>query len=272
MSDHYPLDDLPPEAQLPPAVQRALLDAFDRDVIRWEQEARHWYLILAGDDAPHRRRPHPDVLAMERHYLERINPDDPHAVERELARMAAESAARADAYCWGPDWCYLTQALAAHCGISPGQVKRMTWEEIAAALRQAVERRRPPAELQAHQPGIGAATTGIPDAPPTPPASPSDGQDAPAHPDGTEGGCWLWWKGKRHDVPKGVVFLLLAYMWDKDSASYDALVGPVFEVDVAPGTIRGRKTELNKVLRKIGIPWQLRTDSKSRQLTKHPAD
>lgn len=69
-------------------------------------------------------------------------------------------------------------------------------------------------------------------------------------PDGPEGGCWLWWKGKRHDVPKGVVYRLLAFMWKKDSVTYDDLKKPVFDdTSVAPSTIRGRVCEVNKSLK-----------------------
>ena len=49
--------------------------------------------------------------------------------------------AEADKHCWGPDSCYLKQALAAYCDITAGQMARMTWEEIAAALKHAVDRR-----------------------------------------------------------------------------------------------------------------------------------
>ena len=52
--------------------------------------------------------------------------------------------------------------------------------------------------------------------------------------DGTEAGCWLWWKGKRHDVPKGVVYRLLEYFWNRDSAGYDELNISVFDSSVQP--------------------------------------
>lgn len=90
-------------------------------------------------------------------------------------------------------------------------------------------------------------------------------------PDGPEGGCWLWWKGTRHDVPKGVLYRLLDFMWMKDSAKYDDLKKPVFDdTSVTPGTIRGRVSEVNKVLEKSGVPWHLKTDATARCLTKHP--
>jgi hypothetical protein len=95
-------------------------------------------------------------------------------------------------------------------------------------------------------------------------------EEQKAHPDGLEGGCWLWWKGQRHDVPKGVVYRLLAHMWNRDSASYDSLDGPVFEGGFLPGTLRGRVSEVNKVLKRILIPWKLATDSDNRILTKQP--
>jgi hypothetical protein len=82
----------------------------------------------------------------------------------------------------------------------------------------------------------------------------------PNPPDGPEGGCWLWWQEKRHDVPKGTVYRLLAYMWDRDSASYEDLDGPVLDGDVLPQSIRSLTSKTNKVLRKVGVPWRLTAD------------
>ncbi len=97
-----------------------------------------------------------------------------------------------------------------------------------------------------------------------------NGQSMPArtHADGTEGGCWLWWNGVRHDIPKGNVYKLVAFMWDRDSGAYSDLVGPVFDNEVEPQTVRSLANKANKALRPIGIPWRLTTDSVSRQITK----
>jgi hypothetical protein len=57
-------------------------------------------------------------------------------------------------------------------------------------------------------------------------------------------------------------------MWDKTSAPYDHLVGPVFEDPIFPDSLRARVSDANRVLKKIGIPWRLKTDSTSRILTK----
>jgi hypothetical protein len=111
------------------------------DSARWEQAARYWYLILVGDDAPHRRPKNPDTQAQLRYYLQRIYPDDPNKVKYELAKARAEAAVRAEQQCWGPGWCYLRQALAARCGISEPQFLRMTFQDVATALKKAVERR-----------------------------------------------------------------------------------------------------------------------------------
>jgi hypothetical protein len=92
---------------------------------------------------------------------------------------------------------------------------------------------------------------------------------AAPRPDGVEGGCWLWWQGHRHNIPKGNVYKLLAFMWGRDSAGYDALEGPVFDDPVQPQTIRSLANKLNKVLKKVGVPWRLSADSTLRQLTKH---
>jgi hypothetical protein len=105
-----------------------------------------------------------------------------------------------------------------------------------------------------------AARALLPQAPPAAAVEP--------HPDGPEGGRWLWWAGIRHDVPGGVVYQLINYMWARDSACYDDLEGPVFDADVAPGTIRARASDANKALKKAGVPWRLRCDSTTRHLTR----
>jgi hypothetical protein len=86
-------------------------------------------------------------------------------------------------------------------------------------------------------------------------------------PDGPEGGRWLWWKNKRCDIPKGNVYKLLEFMWDRDSASYDNLIGPVFADPVEPQTIRSYANKLKNAL-PSGFPWRLSTNAVNRQLTK----
>ena len=92
------------------------------------------------------------------------------------------------------------------------------------------------------------------------------------HADGLEGGCWLWWKKKRYDVPKGVVYRLLEFMWNRDSTSYQSLESSVFEDPVLFQTIRARASDANKVLNRIGIPWRLKADAINQYLTKRPVE
>jgi hypothetical protein len=97
-------------------------------------------------------------------------------------------------------------------------------------------------------------------------------EESPAHPDGPDGGCWLWWQGTKHDIPKGVVYRLLAFMWEKDQANYETLERHVFDLEVKEGTIRARASDVNKkVLEPIGVPWRLSADSSNRYLTKKTA-
>jgi hypothetical protein len=90
------------------------------------------------------------------------------------------------------------------------------------------------------------------------------------HPDGPEGGRWLWWGNRRHDIPQGNVYRMIAYMWGRDSASYDDLIGPVFDNPVEPKTIRSYANKVKNAL-PPGFPWRLSTDAVNRQLTKVPA-
>jgi hypothetical protein len=99
----------------------------------------------------------------------------------------------------------------------------------------------------------------------------TDQDEAQSQPDGPYGGCWLWWQGKRHDIPKGAVYRLLEFMWNKDYARYEMLAKEVFDLDVTDGTIRARVSEVNKkVLEKFGVSWRLSTNSSNRYVTKRP--
>ena len=105
----------------------------------------------------------------------------------------------------------------------------------------------------------------------TPAEMPLAAAPAPVQPpDGPDNGRWLWWNGKRTAVPKGTVYRLLAFMWDRDSASYDSLeTAKVFDSAVAPQTVRSYANKANNAL-PPGFPWRLSADSVSRQLTKVP--
>src|SRR5262249_10401037 len=80
-----------------------------------------------------------------------------------------------------------------------------------------------------------------------------------AHVDGPEGGCWLWWKNTRHNIPKGTLYRMLAHMWNRDSTTYDGLYAAphhaVYDDVVDYQTIRSDASELSGILRRIGIPW-----------------
>jgi hypothetical protein len=91
------------------------------------------------------------------------------------------------------------------------------------------------------------------------------------HADGPEGGRWVWWNNKRHEVPQGNVYRMIAYMWVRDSATFDDLVGPVFDDPVEPQTIRSCANKVKNALLPTGVPWRLKTDAVSRFITKKAA-
>jgi hypothetical protein len=95
---------------------------------------------------------------------------------------------------------------------------------------------------------------------------------AGTHADGPEGGCWFWWENRRNDVPKGTLYRLLDYMCRRESAQYDALYrrpdSPVYDDPVAVQTIRSDVSQLNGILKKIGVPWVLSCNSRTRHITK----
>lgn len=109
---------------------------------------------------------------------------------------------------------------------------------------------------------------------PSPAQEPHSSQQrgAEMHPDGPEGGRWVWWKNQRLDVPQGNVYRMIAYMWHRNSASYDDLVGPVFDNSVDPQTVRSLANKVKNALKRIGVPWRLKTDSTNRYITKEKTD
>jgi hypothetical protein len=114
---------------------------------------------------------------------------------------------------------------------------------------------------------LGAIT---PKAMPTPTDADSQKNGTP-HANGPDGGRWLWWDNKQHDIPQGALYRLLSYMWNRESANYDQLYArpnPVYADPVADQTIRSASSKLNKILDKIGVSWRLRCDSRTRFITK----
>ena len=123
-----------------------------------------------------------------------------------------------------------------------------------------------PAVLLPAAGGRTAPTSALPEKPAT------NAEGDAERPDGVEGGCWLWWAGKRHDIPKGNVYKLVAFMWVRNSAAYDDLIGQVFDDPVEAQTNRSLVHKVNKALSRIGIPWKLSADSVSRQISKKLLD
>ncbi len=79
-------------------------------------------------------------------------------------------------------------------------------------------------------------------------------------------------EGKCHDVPTGIVYRFIAYMWNREHADYDSIMGgpapSVFDAVVMPQTVRAKVFLVNKCLKKIGLPWRLYSDSRNRVVTK----
>ncbi|VTT99019.1 unnamed protein product [Gemmataceae bacterium] len=91
--------------------------------------------------------------------------------------------------------------------------------------------------------------------------------------EGPFGGRWLVVKGKKHPIPEGVVYRLMAHMWHRTTASYDNLMGShgaVWEASVNPQSVRSKTSEVSKIWKKLGVPWRLSADSESREIKKLP--
>jgi len=96
--------------------------------------------------------------------------------------------------------------------------------------------------------------------------------DPPPEPDGPRGGRWIWWDNKRHEVSAPGIFNLIAYMWDREEATHDKLqdAAPrIFVKFVRPHTYHTTSNKANAQLKQIGIPWELKSNSTSRMVTKH---
>jgi hypothetical protein len=105
-----------------------------------EDEARHWYRLLMGGRLP-LPTPDPHEAELLRSWLRRLHPDlSPQSIERRVLQDLSEARRRDENYCWGPNWTFLNEVMAARCGVSKRQLDGMTWPEIAAALKAAYER------------------------------------------------------------------------------------------------------------------------------------
>ena len=69
--------------------------------------------------------------------------------------------------------------------------------------------------------------------------------------------------GKVELIPRGRVYKLLEYMWDRDVASYDDIIADVLDAEAPPQTIRSLLSRTNVTLRVIAETWTLHADSRS---------
>ncbi len=81
--------------------------------------------------------------------------------------------------------------------------------------------------------------------------------------DGPFGERYLQWKGKRNNLTSGIVYRLVAYMWDRDNVEHQDLEGTVFDAEFAPKTLRARLAEANDILGKVGVPRSLHSKNGS---------
>ena len=89
--------------------------------------------------------------------------------------------------------------------------------------------------------------------------------------DGLDGGRWLWVNGERYKVPTGRVYRLLAFMWNRESATFEQLYTEIFDDPVSTNTIRSLANKVNNAISGKGIPWKLSFDGKSNHVVKKQA-
>lgn len=87
------------------------------------------------------------------------------------------------------------------------------------------------------------------------------------HADGPACGCYFWWSGVCYDIPKGVCYRLLEFMWGRDSARFDDLDGTVFEDGFESDTLHRLNTVANRALARIpGMTRRLFVPRNSRKV------
>lgn len=89
------------------------------------------------------------------------------------------------------------------------------------------------------------------------------------HADGPRDGDKLQWKGKTITVPKGTIYKLILFMWNRDVGAYSDLEEQAFTGPVEPKTVRDATSRTNRCLEKAGVPWRLKPDSGDRLLRKN---
>ncbi len=91
--------------------------------------------------------------------------------------------------------------------------------------------------------------------------------------DGLAGGRYLTWNNKTYDVPAGIVYRLLRFMWNRNSALYSDLTATdpdesVFDSEPGHKTVTNRVSEANWYLKLAKVPWSLQANSRSREIAK----
>jgi hypothetical protein len=80
--------------------------------------------------------------------------------------------------------------------------------------------------------------------------------------DGPAGDRYLRYQGREFDIPQGVIYRLIKYMWppSRERATQQELVhAEVLEAVLPPKSIRARASEAGKALGMAGVPWRLST-------------
>jgi len=69
-------------------------------------------------------------------------------------------------------------------------------------------------------------------------------------------------------IPRGRVYKLLEFMWNRNTASHADVIAHVFESEPEPQSLRSLLNKANNTLRKIGESWTLHTDGIAHVITK----
>jgi len=86
---------------------------------------------------------------------------------------------------------------------------------------------------------------------------------APTLADGPFGGSRFRWQGNECDIAKGNVYRILAFMWGRESATYQAIEAALDTI-VSGATMVTYFGRVNRTLAKIGVPARLKGDAKTR--------
>src|SRR5262249_16336425 len=141
-------------------------------------------------------------------------------------------------------------------GTEPFRIRRLLSEPASTTPPEPVQAPPEPSGLPPKKPATETSDS------PSPPINSASSLATPLHADGPEAPRWLWWQDQRQDIAgdRGrLLFDLLQFMWDRDSATFDDLTGPGKPWPQRPSNDSAYSTTVNRLNIRLpsALPWKL---------------